>query len=88
MLLFFYAKGCPACSVARPEFEKFLAEHRMVNGIAVDADSPFVSLSGRKKIRATPLYVLRKGGETIAHEGVLKAGQIEKWLRTAEAILE
>jgi hypothetical protein len=85
MLLFVYSKGCPACAHAKPEFEKFKARNPMQMALEIDADGPYPPQFGLPRIRATPLYVLKLGEIGVTHEGAMKAEQIEKWVKAAQA---
>jgi len=90
MLLLFTQSGCPACEAAIPEWERFKSRNPRVMAIHLDADGPYPAQLGLKRIKATPLYVLRDG-ETergVTHEGVMKAEQLEKWATAATGALE
>lgn len=84
MLLFFVQHGCHACAMAKPEFEKFKARNPLQLALEMDADGPYPAQLGIKRIRATPLYVFRIGEEGVVHEGMMKADQIEKWIKTIQ----
>lgn len=85
MLLFFTSHGCPACAQAKPEFEKYKSRNPLQLALECDADGPYPAHFGMKRIRATPLYVLRVGEEGYTHEGMMKAEQIEKWVKAVHA---
>ncbi len=87
-LLVFFAEGCPACAVAKPEVERFKHRNPMQMTLTLDADGPFAERYGLAPIRATPLYVLRVGEQGVKHDGVMKAEQLEKWVRGALAAIE
>jgi hypothetical protein len=83
MLLMFTQGGCPACEAAIPEWEKFKGRNPMQLSLQFDADGPYAEHFGLKKIRATPIYVLRAGEQGVVHEGVLKAEALEKWVKNS-----
>lgn len=87
MLLLFVQRGCPACAHAKPEFEKFKGRNPLTLALELDADGPYPEHFGVGRIRATPFYVYRVEGanEAVTHEGIMKAEQIEKWVKAAEA---
>ena len=85
MVLMFTQEGCPACKAAGPEFDRFLSRNPLVMGLKLDADGPYAPhFLGERKIRATPLYVIRHEGAREIHEGGMKAEQLEKWMRAVE----
>jgi hypothetical protein len=87
MLIFFTQKGCPACAQAKPEFEKFKARNPFAFALEADADGPYPAQLGLKRIQATPLYLLKIGDQGVLHTGMMKADQIEKWIKASEASL-
>lgn len=88
ILLLFTEKGCPACAQAKPEFERFKSRNPLIMALECDADGPYPIHFGLKKIRATPLYVLKATeGEGVTHEGGMKAEALEKWVKAAMGAL-
>lgn len=81
-LIFVYQAGCSACEAAMPELDKFAAENPRLMIVKIKADGPHVlSLTGIKRLQATPTYVFRRGYDGVTHIGALKAKEIEKWMR-------
>ena len=88
MVLLFTQEGCTACAAALPEFERFKARNPMQLALQLDADGPYAAhFFGAKPIKATPLYVLKRGEEGVTHIGTMKAEQLEKWLKAASGAL-
>lgn len=58
----------------------------MTLAIEMDADGPYPASLGIK-VRVTPLYVYKINGtdEAVQHAGMMKAEQIEKWIKAAES---
>jgi len=83
MLLMFTEAGCPACEAAIPEWDRYKARNPMQLALEFDADGPYAEHFGLKRIKATPIYVLRAGEEGVVHEGVLKADALEKWVKSS-----
>jgi len=83
MLLMFTESGCPACEAAYPEWERYKSRNPMQLALEFDADGPYALHFGLKKIRATPIYVLRSGEQGVVHEGVMKADALEKWVKNS-----
>jgi hypothetical protein len=85
MLLLFVQRGCPACAVAVPEFDRYRTRNPMQMALVLDADGPYEHQFVGKAIRSTPLYMLRANGEKrgVTHEGAMKAEQLEKWVSSA-----
>jgi thioredoxin-like negative regulator of GroEL len=81
LLVLFTSAGCPACAAARPEFEKFKTRNPFMLAVECDADGPYRERFGLKRIQATPLYVFQIGDEGVTHTGMMKADQIEKWIK-------
>lgn len=79
-LLFIYREGCEACEAARPELEKFEHDNPSLMVLQISADGPYVRLTGARRVDATPLYVFRRGEQGFAHEGLMKAKEISKWI--------
>ncbi len=85
MVLLFTQRGCPACAVAVPEFERYRTRNPLQMALTFDADGPYANHFVGKAIRAAPLYVLRSREEerSVTHEGLLKAEALEKWVNAA-----
>jgi len=85
ILLLFTQRGCSACAVAIPEFERYRTRNPMQMALVLDADGPYEKHFMGKAIRSTPLYVLRSNGEEkgVTHEGAMKAEALEKWVSSA-----
>jgi hypothetical protein len=73
--------------VALPEFERFKSRNPLQMALSFDADGPYAEHFLGKPIRATPLYVLRGEDSGVTHEGVMKAEQLEKWVRDAQGAM-
>ena len=86
MILLFTSRDCPVCLAALPEWERFKTKNPMAMAVAFDADGPWPLHFGIRKIRATPLYVLKNGDEGVTHEGLMKAEALEKWMRAAVGV--
>ena len=83
MLLLFTQEGCPACNAALPDFEKFKARNPTAMALQFDADGPYAAHFVGKRIRATPLYLLRNGDTGVAHEGRMTCDLLERWIKAA-----
>jgi len=83
VLYVFKAEGCEACAMALPEVDRYIAKHPAATVLVLDAAGPYPKLFGIS-IRATPLYVFRRGNEFAKREGAMKASDIEKWLKQLE----
>ncbi|HUI23293.1 MAG TPA: thioredoxin family protein [Nitrososphaerales archaeon] len=88
MLLFFSADGCPACEIAKPEFEKYLSRNPLQMALRLDADGPYARHFVGKTIKVTPLYLLVNDGRVVGHEGAMKAERIEKWIKAAKGVTD
>lgn len=84
-LIFIFRSGCEACEAAVPELDKFARTNPRMMVVKVNADGPHPFAYGIAHVRATPLYLFRKGRDGYTHAGVLKAKQIEKWIDAIEA---
>jgi len=85
-LVFVYAVGCDACEEAQPELDKFAAAYPRMMIVKIQAGGPFVDrLLGRIKIKATPTYVFRLGGEGFSHEGMMTSKELATWIDTIMA---
>ena len=81
-LVFVYMPGCDACEEAMPEIDKLGSQVPSLMVLKIQADGPLVSrLLGRVKIKATPTYVLRVGGQGYVHEGAMTAKQVKEWMQ-------
>jgi thiol-disulfide isomerase/thioredoxin len=79
--------GCEACAAALPEFDRFLAKHPSVTALVYDANGPFAAQLG-VKIRSTPTYVFRRGGEVVKiAEGALRLADLERAMKKLGAQL-
>lgn len=83
MVLLFTQAGCPACEAALPEWERFKTRNPLTLALSFDADGPYPEHFGLKKIKSTPLYVIKIGDEGVVHEGAMKAEAVEKWVKAA-----
>lgn len=85
-LYFFHSNVCAACKIAEPELNRVQSQRHDLNVIRRVID---VSDDGRDvvegfKPRMTPAYAVTSGGELIStHQGLLKKGQLEKFLDSA-----
>lgn len=80
------AEGCSACEVAELELQKFERRHPTVVVLRLDAMGPIPESLGLK-VKATPTYLFRRGGEGVVRSGVLKMGELEKWIRSSGGVL-
>lgn len=83
MLLLFTQRGCSACAAARPEFERYKSRNPLQMALELDADGPWAAQLFGKRIRSTPLYVLRTHEASESHEGMMKLDQLEKWVKAS-----
>lgn len=79
-------EGCAACAAAEVELAAFERAHPAVMVIRVDANGPLPARLGLN-VKATPTWLFRRDAEGVVKVGVLKAKEIEKWLRSLEAQL-
>lgn len=84
-LFFLYGVGCVACEAAAPELDRYAAETDLLV-LRLNAAGDQAARLG-VKITATPTYVYRRGRETVAHVGVLKATQLRRWVDLARKSL-
>lgn len=80
-LIFVYAIGCDACEAAEPELEKFMSAHRDFMVLRVRSDGPYPARLGLR-IKATPTYLLRHGGNGFMHVGAMTSKDIESWIES------
>ena len=80
------SSSCEACKVAEPEFTEFERKHPMVITLRLDAAGPLPERLGLK-VKATPTYAFRRGDEAAVRVGVMKAKELETWLKKMDARL-
>ncbi len=80
VLYIFRAVGCPACEAAIPEVYRFMESHPAATVLILDAGGPYPAQLGIK-IKATPTYVFRRGDQGESFTGVMKASEIERWIK-------
>lgn len=81
VIYFFRMDGCQACEAAAPELDKFMAKHPDLTVVRLDANGPFPERLGIK-LKATPTYVFKLGAEGRMKAGMMKAAEIERWLKS------
>ena len=80
VLYFIYGDGCAACEAAKPEFETFMSKHPRLMSLTINAAGPHPERLGLK-VKATPTYFFRRGQEGVVYVGVMRATEIERWLK-------
>lgn len=86
VLYFFRQPNCAACAAAEPQLDAFEGKHPSVTIMRLDASGPFPERLGIK-IKATPTYLFRRGGEGRMRAGMLSVKELETWLKSMEASL-
>lgn len=80
------AAGCAACMAAETELQTFERAHPSMMILRIDANGPLPERLGLS-VKATPTYLFRRDNEGVTKVGMLKAKELEKWLKSLGANL-
>lgn len=84
-LFFLYGVGCEACAAAEPELDRYAAKSRLfILRLNAAGDQAKRVLP---RVTATPTYVFRRGGQSVAHVGALREKELAKWIDRARKAL-